>query len=614
VLLTLAAYSRTIHFDFTNYDDLDYVTSNPHVRNGLTWDGLVWAFTSFNAANWSPLTWVSHMADCQMFGMQSGWHHATNVVLHAAAALLLFTALERLTAVRWPSALVAFVFALHPLHVESVAWVAERKDVLCADFWFLALFFYARYIERPGATRYLLVLAAFCLGLLAKPMIVTFPFVLLLLDVWPLRRPSSVVVREKIPFFVVTLAGAIVTFLAQQAGHAVQSLGATPFGMRVANAVVVYAAYLLRMFWPANLAVLYPYPSHLPAWQVAVSGAVLTCVTALAIRLRRSQPYLAVGWLWYLGTLVPVIGLVQVGEQASADRYTYVPMVGIAIMLAWSAADFLTAHARARPVIVSGAAAACSACFVLTWVQSAYWQNSETLYSHAIAATTNNAVAHNNLAIYYLVHRRIQEAIPHIQEALRIKPDFRAAHTNLAAVLKLTGNLVESEREYLLSLSLEPASAGAHMGYGELLASEARLNEALREFSTAAALRPDSASGHYDLARVLAALGRQDEALAQFYEAVQVEPGNPDARRSLGFALVSRGRMEEALVQFRAEAGLKPDDPTAYYTVGSLLASSGRFAEAITQYSAALRLDPGYAAARTGLEMARVQQQKATGR
>jgi hypothetical protein len=463
VLLTLAAYSRAIHFDFTSYDDLDYVTSNPHVRNGLTWDGLIWAFTSFYAANWSPLTWVSHMADCQMFGMQSGWHHATNVVFHTAAALLLFAALERLTGARWPSALVAFVFALHPLHVESVAWVAERKDVLCADFWFLALFFYARYIERPGATRYLLVFAAFCLGLLAKPMIVTFPFVLLLLDVWPLRRLSSAVVREKVPFFVVTLAGAIVTFLAQQAGHAVQSLDAMPFAMRVANALVAYAAYLVRMLWPARLAVFYPYPSHLPAWHVAVSGAVLMSVTALAIRLRRSQPYLAVGWFGYLGTLVPVIGLVQVGEQASADRYTYVPMVGIAIMLAWSAADFLSAHARARPVIVSAAAAACAACFVVTWLQSACWQNSETLFRHAIAVTANNAVAHNNLAVYYLVHLRIQEAIPHIQEALRIKPDYLEAHTNLAAILKLTGNLVESEREYQLSLSLQPASAGAHV-------------------------------------------------------------------------------------------------------------------------------------------------------
>jgi hypothetical protein len=455
LLLTLAAYSRAIHFDFTYYDDPDYVTNNPYVLGGLTWDGLVWAFTSFHTANWSPLTWLSHMADCQMFGMRSGWHHATSVLLHTAAALLLFAAVKRLTGARWPSAFVAFVFALHPLHVESVAWVAERKDVLCAAFWFLGLFCYAGYVERPGAAPYLLVLAAFCLGLLAKPMIVTFPFVLLLLDVWPLRRLSIAAVREKIPFFVVALAGAVVTFLAQQAGHAVRSLSAIPFGMRVANAVVAYAVYLARMFWPANLAVFYPYPSHLPAWQIAASGAVLTCVTAVAIRLRRSQPYLLVGWLWYLGTLVPVIGLLQVGLQASADRYTYVPMVGIAIMLAWGMADFLSARLRARPVIVSAAAAVCSACFVLTFIQSRYWQNSETLFSHAIASTANNALAHNILAVCYLAQRRDQEAIAHLHEALRIEPDYGPAHANLAVALRRTGNLVESERESQLSLSLQ---------------------------------------------------------------------------------------------------------------------------------------------------------------
>lgn len=579
VLVTLAAYSRAIHFDFVIYDDPDYVTSNPHVRNGLTWNGLVWAFRSVHAANWSPLTWVSHMTDCQIFGMQSGWHHATNIALHTAAALLLFAALKRLTGARLPSALVAFVFALHPLHVESVAWVAERKDVLCAVFWFLALFCYARYVERPGAARYLLVLGAFCLGLLAKPMIVTFPFTLLLLDAWPLKRLSRATVREKIPFFAVAVAGAVVTFFAQQAGHAVRPLVVLPFGIRVANATVTYAAYLLRTFWPANLAVLYPYQSHLPAWQVAVAGAVLACVTAWAVRLRRSRPYLAVGWFWYLGTLLPVIGLVQVGLQASADRYTYVPIVGIMLMLAWGAADFLKAQARAKPVILSAAAAACSACLVLTWVQSGYWQNSVTLFSHAIASTANNAVAHNNLAIYYLTHRQVQEAIPHFREALRIKPDYFEAHTNLAAVLSRAGELVESEREYQLSLSLQPASAEAHRGYGELLVSEGRLYEAVREFTTAVELRPDYADGHYELGRILASLGQLNEALAQFYEAVR----------------------------------LKPDDPAVHYGVASLLASSGRFAEAIAQFSEALRLNPGYDAARTGLEMARAEQ-KASGR
>ena len=605
VLLTLAVYGRALSFDFINFDDPDYVTNNPHVRHGLTGAGLKWAFTTFHAANWLPLTWLSHMADCQFFGLASGWHHATSILFHAAAAVLLFLALKGLTAARGPSAFVAFLFAWHPLHVESVAWIAERKDLLCAFFWFLALLCYARYVERPGAVRYLPVLAAFCLGLMAKPMIVTLPFVLLLLDAWPLRRFRLAAVREKIPFFAAALASAVVTFLAQQSGHAVRSLAAMPFGMRVANAVVAYAAYLVRMFWPVNLAVYYPYPRHLPAWEVAAAAVALGAITAAAMRQRRSRPWLAVGWFWYTGTLVPVIGLIQVGSQASADRYTYVPMVGIAIMLAWSLAEL----PQSRQAFV--AAAACLACLVLTWSQLAWWQNSETLFRHAIAATTDNAVAHNNLADHYLVNLRTQEALLHIQEALRINPDYPDAHTNLALVLKRSGNLAESEREYRQSLSLQPASVDAHAGYGGLLVAEGRLPEAAREFSTAIALRPDYAAAHYDLGRVLAALGRQEEALAQYYEAVRLDPAVVDARHSLGFALVSRGRMAEALVQFHAEAQLNPNDAAIHYTVGSLLTGTGRFQEAIAELSEALRLRPNFPAAQRALERARAQQQKA---
>ena len=614
VLVTLAVYCRALHFGFLNYDDPQYVTDNFHVRSGLTWGGFAWAFTSFHAANWSPLTWLSHMADCEWFGMKSGWHHATSVVLHALAALLLFAALKKLTRARWPSAFVAFLFALHPLHVESVAWVSERKDVLCAVFWFLALWLYARYVERPGIARYLLVLAAFCLGLMAKPMIVTLPFVLLLLDVWPLRRMSRSAVWEKIPLFVAALAGAVVTFLAQNEGHAVRSLAAMPLGMRAENAVVTYAAYLARMFWPANLAVFYPYPLHLPAWQVAAAGLTLVGVTAVAVRRLRSHPYLAVGWFWYLGTLVPVIGLVQVGAQASADRYTYVPMVGVGIMLAWGAANLVSRRPRATTAVAAAGAAACVACLALTWLQSGYWRDSEALFQHAIEATRDNAVAHNNLADYYLVHQRNQEAVPHVQEALRIKPDYPEAHTNLALLLKRAGRLAESEREYRVSLSIQPASVDAHSGFGALLVQEGRLNEALREFSAAVELRPEYAQGHYNLARVLAALGRQDEALTHFYEAVRLQPDDADMRHSLGFALLGRGRMNEALVQFDAEARLNPGDASIHSTVASLLAGTGRFDDAIAQFEQALRIKPDLASARRGLEMARAQRAKARGR
>jgi protein O-mannosyl-transferase len=604
LLLTLAVYSRAVHFEFINFDDPEYVTGNPHIRAGLTWAGLRWAFASYYASNWSPITWLSHMADCQFFGLRSGWHHSTNIVIHAAAAALLFAALKRLTGARWPSALAALLFALHPLHVESVAWISERKDVLCALFWFLALWCYARYAERPGAVRYGLVLLTFGLGLMAKGMIVTLPFTLLLLDYWPLRRADRPgVLLEKVPFLTLAAAVAVVTFFAQ--GHAVRSLASVPIGMRVENALITYVAYILRMFWPTHLAVFYPYPSELPAWQVAAAGIALLGVTVLVALRARSYPYLAVGWLWYLGTLVPVIGLVQVGSQASADRYTYVPMVGLAIMLGWGGADLVRRLPRARTAIAAAAVTACSACVLLTWLQLRYWTDSESLFRHAAEVTGDNYIAQNSLSSYYLVRGRTAEALEHVYETLRIRQAYPEAHTNLALALMRLGRLDESEREYRLTLGLKPESVEAHSGYGALLLAEGRTQEGLREFSEAVALRPDYATGHFDMGRVLAAMGRADEAIGQFHEAVRLQPDHAEARHSLGVALLSRGRLDEALVQFRAEARLKPDDAGAHYQAATLLASAGRFDEAIAEFSEALRIDPGLDAARRGLETAR---------
>jgi len=352
-LATIALYAPTVHFDFVNYDDPDYVSANPHVRGGITVDGLKWALTSDEAANWFPLTRISEMLDIQMFGMNAGRHHLVNVVIHALAALLLFAFLNRATKARWASAFVAFVFALHPLHVESVAWIAERKDVLSAFFWFLALWAFVRYVERPSAAGYLLLAGAFCCGLLSKPMIVTLPFVLLLLYVWPLRRwelsPSSdkrslgsrpgSLLWEKIPLVVLSGVVALITYLLQRGSGAVEGLSAFPIGLRMENAIVSYTIYIWKMFWPSGLAVFYPYPLGIPAWQWLLATLAIAGISVMVWRLFRTRPYLAVGWLWFLGTLVPVIGLVQVGAQARADRYMYVPMVGLAIMLAWGAAD-----------------------------------------------------------------------------------------------------------------------------------------------------------------------------------------------------------------------------------------------------------------------------------
>lgn len=612
LFVTLAVYSQTAHFGFVNYDDPDYVVNNVHVREGFTRQGVIWAFTSFYASNWSPLTWLSHMADCQVFGLRSGWHHRTSVLLHAAAALLLFSALKRLTGARWPSAFVAFLFALHPLHVESVAWVAERKDVLCALFWFLALWCYARYTEQPGVWRYLAVLAAFVLGLMAKPMIVTLPFVLLLLDYWPLGRlRRKAVLWEKAPFLVLAAGSAVVTFFAQQQGRAVRSLTTVPLGLRIGNALVTYGRYLVRTFWPTNLAVCYPYQPKVPEGQTATALIALVLITALVVRAARSRPYLVTGWFWYLGTLVPVIGLVQVGAQSSADRYMYVPMVGVAIMLAWGGADLVKQWPDARTAVAVSAAAGCALCALLTAIQLSYWADSGRLFEHAIAVTTDNHIAHNNLANYYLVNNRNQEAAPHIYQALRIKPTYPEAHVNLALLLRRLGKLDESEREYRVALNLQPASAEAHSGYGALLIIEGRINEAAREFSAAAALRPNDADTHYNLGRVLGALGRQDEAAAQFYAAGRLRPEDAAAHRSLAFGLLSRGRLEEAVAEFRLEAAANPGDAGVHTDLGSLLSTLGRWDEAIDQFSQALRINPNLAGARRGLEKAQNQRDHA---
>ncbi len=605
VLVTLAVYSQVRHFDFLNYDDPDYVTDNSRVRAGLTWSGAAWAFTTYHASNWHPLTWLSHMLDFQLFGTYSGGHHLSSALLHALSAVLLFAALKRMTGARWPSAFVAFLFALHPLHVESVAWIAERKDVLCALFWFLALWFYARYVERPGVERYLLVLLAFCLGLLSKPMIVTLPFVLLMLDFWPLRRANlPLLLREKAPIFVLAAGASVVTFLAQRQGGAVRSLDTVSFGQRLGNALATYFTYIARTLWPANLAVFYPYPHEVGFGRVALAVLVLAGVTLLVARRVRSQPFLVVGWLWYLGTLVPVIGIVQVGGQASADRYTYVPMVELAIMLSWAGVDLVERYPGARNGVIASAAAVCLACVALTWNQLSSWSNSETLFRHAVDVTADNHIAHNNLASYYLTQKRNDEAASHIYEALRIRSNYPEAHVNLATFLRRSGKDAESEREYRVALGLQPANVDAHSGYAALLVSEGRTGDALAELQKAIELNPDYADGHYDLGRVLAATGQGKVATAQFGEAVRLRPDNADARRSLGMALLTQGRMDEGIAQFNALVRLTPNDARIHYDLGTMLVSVGRLDEAIAQFSEALRLRPDFAAARQRLEAA----------
>jgi tetratricopeptide (TPR) repeat protein len=605
LLVTCAVYASVSGFDLVNFDDPEMVSANAHVHQGITPAGIVWAFSSVEAANWFPVTRLSHMLDWQLFGARSGWDHLVNVLLHALAAIVLFLFLDRATRARWPSALVALLFALHPLHVESVAWVSERKDVLSALFWFLALLAYVRYAESPSVRRYLAVTAWFVLGLMSKPMIVTLPLILLLLDFWPLRRPPGMaLLREKIPLFALSALASVVTYMVQRHSGAVGALAALPVGLRAANALVSCLTYILKMFWPSGLAVYYPYPAGIPPWQAGLAIAALGAVSIVALRLRRRAPYLATGWLWYLVTLAPVIGIIQVGGQARADRYTYVPTIGLTIALVWGGADLLRRWPRAQIVL---AAAAVLACVPVTWAQVAYWRNSETLFRRALAETSGNDVAEHNLGNYLMdIPGRAPEAITHLQASLRIQPESAKAHTDLAnALARMPGQLPEALAEYRQALRLAPDSPISHTSLGNTLATMGRLPEAVAEYQTALRLAPDSAIPHNDLGNTFVKMSRVPEAVAEYETALRLDPNSAETHNNLGMVLANLpGRLPEALAQFEAVLRLRPESAEAHMNMGKALAmDSALLSDAIKEYEAALRLNPDSAEVHTNLGM-----------
>ena len=574
LVATFMAYGQTLHFGFVNYDDPDYVTANLHVRAGLTLDSVGWAFRHSFAGNWFPLTWLSHMLDFELFGLDSGLHHLTSVSIHALAALLLFAVLRRITKSRWPSAMVAALFALHPLHVESVAWIAERKDVLSALFWMLTLYAYASYVARPGPVRYGLTLLAFCFGLMAKPMLVMLPLVLLLLDYWPLARGLRIL--EKLPFLALSAAASAVTYVVHKEAGATASFDVFPLAVRLENALVSYAIYAIKMFWPSNLAVFYPYSRQSLAIPAALAAIGLSAITFISIRMARRRPYLIVGWAWYVVTLVPVIGLVQVGAQARADRYTYIPMIGLSIALVWGAAEILQPWPRIR---VALACSVCVACIVLTWTQVSYWQDGVTLFQHAVDVTTDNYVARFNLASALDVRGESVEAAGQLAEAVRIQPNSAAARAEL----------------------------------GQLLAKQGRLPEALTQLHAAVRLSPSDAMSHYRLGTVLGEAGNGSEAASEFMETVRLDPGNADAHYNLGISLANQGRTAEAAREFAATVRLKPEDATAHFNLGVTLARLGRTAESIVQLSEAIRIDPKLPGAREALDDA-IAYQRSSGK
>ena len=621
---TLALYWPALRCDFINFDDQGYVTKNVQVQNGLTWESVQWAFRSGELSNWHPVTWLSHMLDCQIYVLKPWGHHLTNILLHAVNTALVFVLLHSLTRTRWRSLLVAALFGWHPVHVESVVWVSERKDVLSGCFGLLTLMAYARYAQNrsaaagssrfhlPSSIFYLLSLCLFALGLMSKPMLVTWPFVLLLLDYWPLRRfPDFSIQRcgrllvEKIPFFALAALLSLVAFLVQRHGGAVVAVECLPLDARAGNALISYYRYLGMTFWPSQLAYFYPHPSYWPAAKVLLAAGLLLGISAILFRQRHRQPFLLMGWLWFVGTLVPVIGLVQVGEQALADRYMYLPSLGILIAVIWGAHDSIIRRGR-FPVLTASVAAAAglSLCLALTRQQISYWQDSETLNRHALAVTENNHLAHVNLGMALRDKGQIDEAIREFQAAIRLKPYNAAFHVNLGATLAKKGLTDVAISQYQQAIHLEPDNVDAHNHLGTALTKIGLTDEAMREFQEALRLKPDNAASHVNLGGTLARKGQTDAAIAQYQAALRLESDNAEAHYNLGIAYYLKEQFAAAIVQYEAALNLKPTNPEIHYNLGSALALNGQLDQALQHFQAALRLKPDYAEAHYNLARA----------
>jgi tetratricopeptide (TPR) repeat protein len=565
--LTLAVYWQVGNHQFLSFDDNVYVTANPHVANGITGRNIIWALTAVDAGNWHPLTWLSHMTDVQLFGMNPRAHHLTNVVLHTLSALLLSLLLVRLTGERWQSAFVAALFALHPLHVESVAWVAERKDVLSGLFWLLTLFAYAEYARSRKLLFYGLSLCCFVLGLMAKPMLVTLPVIMLLLDFWPLARyetKKSVValIQEKIPFFVCSLFSVLITLYAQHKGGAIGTLSEFPFAHRAQNALVAYAAYIGKTLWPHNLAVYYPFPSYIPLWQVIGALFILTVLSVTVLQSRKRHPYLAVGWFWFVITLLPVIGLIQVGDQAMADRYSYIPLIGLGLMAAWGFPDLIQRAPYRKPVAALLAGTLVIASAAVTWQQLGYWQNNISLYRHDLRVTAGNNKMHYNLGLALQTEGDLDGAIQNYQEAIRINPSLADSHNNLGVALQAKGYLDPAIREFQAALRINPNYSNAHINLGAVLQTRGNLDEAILEYQKALLIDPNDTDAHYNLGIVLQAKGNLDGAIQEYREALRTNPNHMKAYSNLGIVLFMQGDLDGAIRSFQASLNISPHDIT----------------------------------------------------
>jgi protein O-mannosyl-transferase len=618
--ITLFCYQGVRHNDFLSYDDTDYVLQNRHIQQGLTWQSMGWAFTSVDASNWHPLTWISHMADWKLFGKNPAGHHLTNVVLHAMNAVLLFLLLVYATGYWGRAMAVALLFALHPLHVESVAWIAERKDVLSTFFWFGAMLMYVWYVRKPSWKRFACIIAGFAGGLLSKPMVVTLPFALLLFDYWPLRRiPAGAAFREQLsfatkliiekwPLFAMAIASSCITFYAQKAGGAVTLLAALPFWTRCGNAVMSYGRYLAKMFWPDPLMTYYHHEAtHINIFLVALLFLLLALITFVCWRVRNKKPYCIVGWLWYAGTLVPVIGIVQVGVQAMAERYTYVPLVGVMVALVWLVEDAIGRFSKIKIPVRVVAALALAVLAGKSVAQIPVWKNTVTLFSHVLEYDPRGEFPNLSLGAAYLREGKLASARHYLERALTYNPSGAQTLSYYAFCLMQTHrpeDLAPAQKSLERAIRVAPDNRDVLTNMAEFCLCTGKPADAEKYCRKIIAASPEFITARFYLADALQEQNKLAEAAEQYRAAIAVEPANTDAHNNLGIIYGKQGLTADALREFRASLALKPDQGLAHANIGRVLMETHQVAGAVKEFTEAIRFDPANAIARNNLGVA----------
>jgi len=657
---TVGVYYQVYSFSFVNYDDAEYVYQNPHIRNGITAESLKWALTTGYACFWHPLTWLSHMLDWELYGSNPAGHHITALIFHILNSILIFIVFKQMTGAVWPSAFAAGLFALHPLHVESVAWVSERKDVLSTFFWILAMWGYNRYVRKPKISSYLLMLAFFVLGMMAKPMLVTLPFVFLLLDYWPFERlkwnnPQHKVdglpavsfkwaLAEKIPMFLIAAGLSVVAFIAQKEGRAIPMGENFALPIRLANAPISYLQYIVKMFWPSGLAMFYPHPGKdISYLYTGISVLILLAATILVVLFCKKHKYLFTGWFWYVGTLVPVIGIIQVGNHAMADRYTYITLTGLFIIIAWGVPDLLGRVPHRRIILWICSIAVLIALGICAHFQTRHWKNTIALCEHAMKVTKENYKAHFCITLMLMEQERFEEAIWHCTEALRINPECFEAYNNMGVALCRLGRFDEAIACYRKLLELRPDFAVSHGNlaaiminqgayyealehceialeilnsveirkfYGFALMKLGRYDEAENEYRKIVSVLPDDPNALSRLGFVLARKGEFDEAISVSDKALKISPELAEARLNLGFAYIGKNDLEKAVEQYEKGLAIEPNNAIARSELGVAFFKLGEIDKAVESFEQALKIDPENSAAKGNLEFVLAEKQK----